>query len=189
MSRSTPDSEVLFIGGRSGVGKSTTALELHALLTRLDIRHAVIEGDTLDLAYPAPWKEPSPWPQGLAAVNLAAIWGNYRTLGYRRLIYTNTVAVRETAELAAAMGEDPRVHAVLLRASDAGANLRLGTREAGSTLQEHIARSRNAAIALDRDTPAWVHRIDTDNLSAADVARRILDLTGWASPVPAPATG
>lgn len=174
------ESEVLFIGGRSGVGKSAAALELHALLTRHEIRHAVIEGDNLDLAYPAPWEEPSPWPQGLAAVNLAAMWRNYRALGYRRLIYTNTVAVRETAELSAAMGDSPRISAVLLRASDGCADERLGSRESGSTLLEHVARSRAAAAALDRDAPGWVHRIDTDNSSAVVVAARLLDLTGWA---------
>ena len=59
--------EVLFIGGRSGVGKTSAALELHALLTALDVRHAVIEGDNLDLAHPAPWQHPSPWKHGLAA--------------------------------------------------------------------------------------------------------------------------
>ena len=88
-------SEVLFIGGRSGVGKTTAALALHGLLTALDVRHAVIEGDNLDLAHPAPWRHPVPWNHGLAARNLAAMWHNYRVLGYRRLIYTNTVAVRE----------------------------------------------------------------------------------------------
>ena len=33
---------------------------------------------------------PPPWEHGLAARNLASIWRNYRDLGYRRLIYTNT---------------------------------------------------------------------------------------------------
>ena len=47
---STPRSEVLFIGGRSGVGKSTAAEALHDLLVAADVRHAVIEGDLLDLA-------------------------------------------------------------------------------------------------------------------------------------------
>lgn len=50
------DAQVIFIGGGSGVGTSTTAFALHVLLSEQDVRHAVIEGDGLDLAHPAPWK-------------------------------------------------------------------------------------------------------------------------------------
>jgi hypothetical protein len=92
-------SEVLFIGGRSGVGKTSVAYELHSQLAAKDVRHCLIEGDNLDMAHPAPWVH------GLAEKNLAAMWQNYRELGYRRLIYTNTVSVRLTQELATAMGE------------------------------------------------------------------------------------
>jgi 2-phosphoglycerate kinase len=45
-------SEVLFVGGRSGVGKSSVAFELHAQLAALKVKHCVIEGDSLDLAFP-----------------------------------------------------------------------------------------------------------------------------------------
>lgn len=176
------DSEVLFIGGCSGVGKTSAALELHALLTALDVRHAVIEGDVLDLAHPAPWVHPSPWRHGLAARNLAALWQNYRTLGYRRLIYTNTVSVRETAELAEAMGDGPLIHAVLLSGSESSVASRLAGRESGTALTQHLARSREASAALDLHTPQWVHRVSTDGRTAADVAARLLALTRWAVP-------
>jgi hypothetical protein len=61
------------------VGTTTVAHALHRLLAERDVRHAVIEGDLLDLAHPAPWEH------GLAERNLAAVWSNYRDLGYRRL--------------------------------------------------------------------------------------------------------
>jgi uridine kinase len=96
-------SEVLFIGGRSGVGKTSVALELHWRLAEQQVKHCVIEGDTLDQAYPPPWEH------GLAEQNLSAIWNNYRALGYWRLIYTNTVSVLYTEALTAAMGDDPLV--------------------------------------------------------------------------------
>ncbi|WAP50440.1 ATPase [Arthrobacter sp. ATA002] len=164
------------------MGKTSAALKLHGLLTDLDIRHAVIEGDNLDLAHPAPWQHPSPWNHGLAEQNLAALWRNYRTLGYRRLIYTNTVSVRETAELAACMGDSPRVHAALLRGSPGSVRSRLTGRESGTALDRHLARSREAASALDLHTPDWVHRVSTDGLTAEEVAARLLALTGWAAP-------
>ena len=167
-------SEVLFLGGRSGVGKSSVAVQLHVQLSDADVRHCLIEGDNLDLAHPPPWEH------HLAARNLAAIWANYRDLGYRRMIYTNTVSVRHVEELTAAMGDDPRVTAVLLTSSDATARERLARREIGTALAEHVERSAAAARSLDALAPATVHRVPTDGRTVADLAARLLRLTGWA---------
>lgn len=167
-------SDVLFLGGRSGVGKSSIAFELHAQLTTLEIKHCVIEGDTLDLAFPHPSEH------HLAERNLAAIWANYRELGYRRMIYTNTVSVRFTQELATAMGDSPRISAVLLTANDETSSARLRGRSQGSDLQEHLDRSSISARELEVATPQWVHRCSTDNRRVQDIAAEILSLTGWA---------
>jgi len=98
-------SSLLLIGGRSGVGKSSVGYEMTHQLTAARIRHALIEGDTLDEAWPPPWEH------HLAERNLAAMWANYAELGYRRLIYTNTASVREdvVGTLVEAMGDDPIV--------------------------------------------------------------------------------
>ena len=165
--------EVLFIGGRSGVGKSSVANEIHAQLSAARVRHAVIEGDNLDLAYPPPWEHQ------LAERNLAAMWSNYRALGYRRLVYTNTVSVRFVAELTAAMGDDPRVTAVLLTASDETARARLGGREIGTALDAHVARSDRAARELEDLSPPWVHRVPTDDRPVAKVAAELIRLAGF----------
>jgi ABC-type glutathione transport system ATPase component len=169
----TMQSEVLFVGGRSGVGKSSVAFELHAQLAALDIKHCVIEGDSLDLAFPHPWEH------HLAERNQAAIWANYRALGYRRMIYTNTVSVRFTQELAAAMGDEPRITAVLLTATDETSSARLRRRIQGSDFQDHRDRSNAAARELELLTPRWVHRRPTDNRSVQDIASELLPLTGW----------
>ena len=168
-------SEILFIGGRSGVGKSRVALELHNQLSVQKVKHCVIEGDNLDLAYPPPWEH----GHKLAEQNLAAMWANYRALGYRRVIYTNTVSVLETAGLSAAMGDNPLVRAVLLQASDDTVLRRLEQRESASTLQSHLERSRLRAAELERQTPSWVWRIDTDSKDIPTVAAEILGLLGW----------
>ena len=44
---------------------------------------------------------------GLAERNLAARWANYRALGYRKMIYTNTASVfgNVLSELTVAMGD------------------------------------------------------------------------------------
>ncbi len=166
-------SEVLFLGGRSGVGKSSVAVELHVRLCDAGVRHCVIEGDNLDLAHPPPWEH------RLAERNLAAIWANYRDLGYRRLIYTNTVSVRQVDTLTAAMGDDPRVTAVLLASSDATARERLARREIGTALHRHVERSDAAARSLEEFAPPSVHRIQTDGRTVSELAAEILALTGW----------
>jgi predicted kinase len=172
-----PRSEVLLVGGRSGVGKSTAAEGLHDLLSAAGVRHAVIEGDFLDLAHPAPHVE---HPEArLAERNLAALWANYRELGHHRLVYTNTVSVLEADRLAAAMGDDPSVVAVLLRAGDDTTASRLTRRAGGEIPEDQLAHSTRTAGRLDTASPDRVTRIDTDSMAPADVARRLASLTGW----------
>jgi hypothetical protein len=170
-------SELLLIGGRSGVGKTSVAAELHEQLVRLDVHHGWIEGDNLDLAHPTPWLA----GHQLAEANLAAMWANYRAIGHTRLIYTNTASVRVEviASLTSAMGDDPVVHGVLLTASDGVARLRLGRREIGSGLDDASARSRRAARELDENAPSEVLRLDTDERSVVELASRIIVFAGW----------
>ena len=167
------ESEVLLIGGRSGVGKSSVANKLHARLSDARVKHAVIEGDNLDLAWPAPWQH------ALAERNLAAMWANYRALDFRRLIYTNTVSVLESGGLAAAMGDDPRVVAVLLTADDTVAADRLRRRESGPEIATHLMRSRLRARELQADAAASVHRVPTDDRTVDEIAADVLAITGW----------
>lgn len=168
-----PRSAVLFIGGRAGVGKTSLAAELHTLLSAARIQHALIEGDNLDQAYPPPWEA------NLAEQNLAAMWANYRRLGYRRLIYTNTVSVLETSKLSAAMGDEPVITAALLGASDKVTQGRLRQRERGSGLAAHLERSLLRATELEQAAPAWVHRLNTDGQKLSTLAHQLLLWTGW----------
>jgi RimJ/RimL family protein N-acetyltransferase len=167
--------EVLFIGGRSGVGKSSVGVEINAQLSAAAVPHCVIDGDFLDMAYPVPWAH------SLAERNLGAMWSNYRALGYRRMIYTNTASVLGDVMqgLTAAMGDDPKVLAVLLTCTDQAARQRLSQRETDSTLDDHLQRSADMAALLEKDAPGWVSRVDADSRSVADLATRIIGLTGW----------
>ena len=47
----TAQSKALFIGGQAGVGKSSEGYEIHAQLSAARIRHCLIEGDNLDIAW------------------------------------------------------------------------------------------------------------------------------------------
>lgn len=174
------DSEAVFIGGRSGVGKTSVGFEIHAQLSAAGISHCLIEGDFLDMANPPPWEH------RLAEQNLAAMWGNYRALGYRRMIYTNTVGVLPDVldQLTAAMNDAPTVLAILLTCTDSTARGRLGEREIGSALDQHIASSAEMAAVLEDGTPDWVHRVATDNRAVSTIAAEVIELTGWLSEAP-----
>lgn len=167
--------EVLFIGGRSGVGKSTLAAEVSHLLASSKVQHALIEGDNLDQAYPEPWRQ----GVDLAEQNLAAMWRNYRNAGYRRLIYTNTVSVLQMGPLIAALGGNVRSVGVLLTASDVTARSRLARREIGSALDEHVQRSTAAARQLVTEAGPAIHRVNTDGRTVNEVARDLVSLTRW----------
>lgn len=178
----TVRSQLLLIGGRSGVGKTTVAIAVHERLKGLGIRHAVIEGDYLDLAYPAPHEAFA--DARLAERNLAAMWANFRELGYRRLVFTNTASVLVADELAVAMGDDPAVTAVLLRADGHTVRARLNDRALGAALDQELAHSAMMAARLDRDSPRAVHRVDTDGLTPTSVARLLVSIAGWADCAP-----
>lgn len=177
MTSALPRPELLLVGGRSGVGKSTAAEALHDLLSAADVRHAVIEGDALDLAWPAPHVE---HPDAhLAERNLATLWSRYRELGHHRLVFTNTVSVLQARELAAAMGDDPAVTAVLLRADDTTAADRLARRAGGAVPEAQLAHSTRTAWRLDSATADTVTWVDTDGRTPQQVAMRLASLTGW----------
>lgn len=168
-------SEAVFIGGRSGAGKTIVGFEVHAKLSAAGVTHCLIEGDFLDMAYPPPWEH------NLAERNLAAVWENYRALGYRRLIYTNTVSVlpNEIEQLTNAMGDNPKVTAILLTCTDDTARKRLSRREIGSTQDQHLASSADIGARLQAGVANWVHRIATDARAVTDLAADVIALTGW----------
>lgn len=170
--------EVLLIGGRSGVGKSSVGWEVASQLREADAAHCFVEGDTLDQMYPKPPDDPH--LTRLTEDNLRALWRNFAAGGQHRLIYTNTVSVLEADLVTRSMGGAARTIGVLLTADDATAAERLAEREIGSELDHHVQRSAAMARSLERKAPSWVVRVGTDGRSVADIAEEVVKLTGWA---------
>lgn len=95
------------------------------------------------------------------------------------MIYTNTVSVRFTEQLATAMRGNPKVTAVLLTSSDETARSRLSGRNHGDDLLELLRRSDARALELESLTPNWVHRIATDGRTVQEIASELHALVGW----------
>lgn len=172
--------QVLLIGGRAGVGKTTVGWEVSAQLRAATIAHAVIEGDLMGQIHPAP--EGDPHRAQITESNLTAVWANFAQRGCRRLIYTNTASVlpEATGMFERAMGPEVRITRVLLTASDATTRQRLLGRELGSELDQELAGSLRKARLLDERVPAETVRVATDGRLVVDIAREVVAAAGWA---------
>jgi hypothetical protein len=171
--------EVLLIGGRAGVGKTTVGWEVAAQLRAAAVSHAIIEGDFMGQVYPAP--EGDPDGSKLVERSLKAVWANFAECGYRRLIYTNTLSVLPgTAGMfERAMGTDVRIVRILLTASDNTVGERLAGRELGSELEQGLVASVHKARLLDEQTPTDTTRVMTDGRSVVEIAQQVVAATGW----------
>jgi hypothetical protein len=65
--------EVLPLGGRAGVGKTTVGWEVSAHLRAARVARAVIDGDFMGQVHPAP--EGDPHRAAIAERDLTAVWG------------------------------------------------------------------------------------------------------------------
>ncbi|HVG89496.1 MAG: AAA family ATPase [Gaiellales bacterium] len=168
---------VLLLTGPSGVGKTTVAYEVSAMLAARDVAHALIDTDNLDHIHPPPADDPT--KGRLTAANLAAVWANLSRAGARRLILTGVVEDLE-AELRLLGPAVPEGQwtVVLLRASYEERARRLAGRESGSGLEYHLARTRIVAERLERRTHGRLV-VDTDGLSVEQVAAAVLEAAGW----------
>jgi hypothetical protein len=159
------------------VGKTTVAYAVSARLRELGVPHCHVEGDNLDAVYPKPLDDPR--GTRLTEANLAALWHNYAHIGVRKLIYTNTMSVLESAMVVRAVGGAADVVAVLLTGADTTVEERLRRRENGTQLTEHLDRSAVTAPLLEDRAAASVHRVSTDARSPVDVAAEVLRLSRW----------
>jgi AAA domain len=171
--------EALLIGGRSGSGKSVVGWEVSARLRAEGVAHAILEGDFMGQVHPAPPGDPD--RTALVERNLTAVWANFAALGYRRLIYTNTLSVlpEMTPMFERALGADVRLIRVLLTTSDSTARERLVARELGSELEDGLSASAARSRVLEDNVAAGTTRIATDGRSVIEIASEIVALTGW----------
>lgn len=139
----------LLLTGTVGVGKTSTAHAISALLT---LPHAVIDMDALREFTPAPPADP--FNESLGLLNLASVAANYRAAGARLLIIATAVEscdmVRKTAEASGCNGVE-EMAVVRLVAGQSVLEERLRRRhDEGKELQWHLRRAPQLDEILNR---------------------------------------
>jgi hypothetical protein len=155
---------VLWLSGPPGVGKTTVGWELFGRLSS-----GYVDIDQLGMCTPEPAGDPGRYR--LKARALAAVAANFRAAGARCLVVPGVTDPRGGIEPV----PGTEVTTCRLRADPADLARRIAARGGPTVLAEALAH----AEAVDR-APGPV--VDTTGLSVAEVADRVLDLTGWPTP-------
>lgn len=160
--------------GPIGSGKTAIAMEVGELLSARDMPHAVLDLDWLGWFHgPAG----APAPDELIAQNLRAVWPRFQAAGARYLVMARALSgAAEVGALRRAL-PDVDVTVAVVHASAAVIAERLGQRDAGAVLQEHLAASVAMARALEREA---LGDLQVDNeTSVTDAAETLLERLGW----------
>lgn len=173
--------KIIILSGRSGVGKTSVAYEIHEKLGHHSIPHVNLEADNLDEMFPEERESAE-----LLLANLYSMWQNYTRLrGCTNLLMNGTALVLEhenikkTVQMAARTPDNPDVQVetrvFVLSSSDETAHGRLSKREIGSTLQRHLESSTRMSKELNSLKHEWIEVVDTNDKSVLEIADSIVE--------------
>lgn len=170
------DVPVLLITGSLGVGKTTVAAEVSELLDQAQIPHAHVDIDALRWGY-FPLSADR-FQTELAMENLKSLWINFQRMGARRLIIADVIEEREHVQRYRQAIPDAQVFVVRLHASLEELERHLKSREVGSGLDRHLARTAELAKKMEQ---AGVEDlvVDTEGKTVTAVAWEVLQRCGW----------
>ena len=167
---------VILITGPVGVGKTTVAFEVSALLEAAGVAHAVVDMDALRSCHPAPPGDR--FNEALGLRNLAAIWPNFRAAGAGRVLLADVVESRDELPRYREAIPGAAITVVRLCASLETLTARVRRRESGALLAWHLERTAELAAQMERDQ-LEDFAVETDGRAVAEVAREILERCGW----------
>lgn len=164
----------LFLNGTVGVGKSTTADAVSALLIERVIAHAIIDLDALRAGWPAP--DGDPFNSALELANLRPVAANHRAAGARILVLPGVIEdAAQVPRYRDALGGLP-LTVVRLTVDPAIGEARLRARHRGDEAASawHLHRFGELDAVLDAARiPGPV--VDTSRLTPRETAMRVLD--------------
>ena len=167
--------QVLLLSGPGGVGKSTLGWEVATQLRGLGIAHVLLDSDELDRAWPLTTAE----RDRLNRANLSAFWANAAALGHSRLVFVGVFLNAGAAlDWVTACIPGASVTRVVLDARDDELERRVRAREIGSEADEQWERTLAQARGFRRRN---ADVLDTTGRAVPDLARQVIERTGWAS--------
>lgn len=179
----TPTATIL-INGTVGVGKTTTAAALAALLRGLNVPYAVIDTDEIRRSWPAP--DGDRFNTELQLANLRSLSANYRSAGARVLVVSGVIEAADMAERYRSAAGGHRMVLVRLTADLSVRSARIAFRHAGDAVGARWHQRRT--VELDRildDARLDNFTIDTSHQDPSSIAWdiwdhsvRLLDETG-----------
>jgi GTPase SAR1 family protein len=179
----TQPADILLVTGPAGIGKSTLCWEIGSQLSQAGVPHAIVETDELDRVFPKPDRETLQrhWPGtiDISAVNLAAIWSTYRTLGISRLIMSGVMmhAGFDRRWILQAI-PDARILTIRLLGSESTVVERLQRREIVPD-DDQLSRSLRQTRVMTEEADSGFIRISTDGRTPTDIAGAVLSEIGW----------
>jgi adenylylsulfate kinase len=167
---------VLLITGTLGSGKTVLAADIGELLEDREPRTAIVDLDWLG------WVSSSPGgPRAIDRLilsNLAAVWPNFEAAGAGRLVLARTVLDGELIEgFGDAIGP-VSLTIVRVTASPDTIAARLGTRDTGAVLAQHLEEAAKFAGVLD-ELGAEDFQVSNDGRPIREVSEEIVARSGW----------
>lgn len=164
---------LVLISGPVGVGKTSVAQELCALLASNSIAHTFVDLDALTHTYPRPHGDP--FGQDLALKNLQAVWANAQDFGPRLLIVARVIETKAGAAKIAETIKAGKCTLVQLSARDETLLERVRQREIGTGRAWHETRALELSRALSETRFADLV-LSTDERNPEEIAEQLLQI-------------
>jgi hypothetical protein len=171
---------VLLITGPVAVGKTSVLAEIADTLKVTGMHFGAVDFDALSYCYP-PTPDDDRYRSKLTFRNLAAVWRNFRKAHAERLLLSCVLESRDHLARFRRTIPGADITVVRLSASPRALRERVDRREVGLGRAWHRQRAVELAKIMDAAGVEDI-LIETDRRTINEVAREILERTGWVAP-------
>jgi len=165
----------LLLTGTVRAGKTVVAIEIGHVLEQQGNSAAVVDLDWLGWLHR---RSSGVTADQLIARNLAAIWPNLREAGMSYAVLARAILGRDGLDALRAAVPEAGFVVVRLTASPRTIEGRLGRRDSGRELDEHLREGMEMSRLMDREGLEDM-AVANDGGSPIEVAREVLRRVGW----------